>query len=57
MMHDPASPRPASAEVTFRSFEEFFDHYLREHGHPRMRLADELLAEVACGVRACGNYG
>jgi hypothetical protein len=37
MMHDPAPPCPASAETPFRSFEEFFDHYLREHGRPETR--------------------
>jgi DNA-binding transcriptional ArsR family regulator len=36
-----------------------FVHYRLGDGRiaELLRLADELLAEVACGVRACGNYG
>jgi hypothetical protein len=38
MPHDPASPRPAADQPPpFRSFEAFFDHYLREHGRPATR--------------------
>lgn len=36
-MRDPVARRPAPDEPTFRSFEEFFDHYLREHGRPGTR--------------------
>lgn len=36
-----------------------FVHYRLGDGRiaELLRLADELLADVACGVRACGNYG
>jgi hypothetical protein len=32
-----SAPRPAAGEPPFRSFEEFFAHYLREHGRPGTR--------------------
>src|SRR4051794_29722802 len=37
MMHDPVARCARSAEVAFPSFEEFFDHYLREHARPETR--------------------
>lgn len=38
MTHDPAGhPAPSPDEPALRSFDEFFDHYLREHGHPGTR--------------------
>jgi hypothetical protein len=37
MTNDPPSPHPAADEPPFRSFEEFFAHYLREHGRAGTR--------------------
>lgn len=37
MADDLPSRHPATDEPSFRSFEEFFAHYLREHGRPGTR--------------------
>jgi hypothetical protein len=37
MTHNVVSPPPVSDALQFRSFEEFFSHYLREHGRAETR--------------------
>ena len=37
MTHEPVSPLVPSNAQRLRSFEEFFDYYLREHGRPETR--------------------